>query len=138
MNKIIFDATILKYMSLFFGITHVQPRDCINDESGAVFIVPAGETGKAVGSGGTHIRKVEKIINKKVRVVAYDDNLVGFIENLMYPARIKEIREEDHVVSVTALDNESRGHIIGRNATNLRRLEAIAKRYFPLQEIKVK
>lgn len=125
-------------MSLFFSITHVQPRDCINDENGTVFIVPEGETAKAVGMGGTNIRKIEKLINKKVRVVAYNDNLVQFIENLMYPARIKEIREEELVVSVIALDNESRGHIIGRNATNLRRLESIAKRYFPLQEIKVK
>ena len=138
MNKIIFDATILKYMSIFSTTTRIQPRDCINDENGVLFVVPSGDIARAIGSGGSHIRRIENILKKRVRVVEYEDNLIAFIEKLSYPARIKEIRQDEEIVSITALDNESRGKLIGRNAANLRRMESIAKRYFPLKEIKVK
>ena len=137
MNKIIFDATILKYMSVFSYATKVQPRDCINDELGVLFIVPQGEIARALGTGGRNIRHVENIIKKKVRVLEFQDNLIMFLEHLSYPARVKEIRQDQDTVFITALDGQSRGQLIGRNASNLRHMESIAKRYFTFKEIKV-
>lgn len=138
MAKIIFDATILKYMSLFFNATRVQPKDCIIDEHGVLFIVPSGEIGRAIGGGGSNIRRIENLIKKRVKVAEFEDNMIMFIEKLSYPAKIKEIGQEEDRVMITALDTESRGMLIGRNASNLRRMEAIVRRYFPLREIKVK
>lgn len=130
--------TLMKYMSLFSNVTHITPKDCISDENGVLFIVPAGEIARAVGSGGGHIHRIEDLLKKRVRVIEFDDNLITFIENMSYPARIKEIRQDDLTVTITPLDSASRGQIIGRNATNLRRMEEVAKRYFPLKEIRVK
>ena len=138
MAKIIFDATILKYMSLFSSITHVQPKDCISDEHGVMFIVPTGEIARAIGGGGSNIRRIEGLIKKRIRVAEFDENMITFIEKLSYPAKIKEIRQDEETVTITALESESRGMLIGRNAANLRRMEEIVRRYFQLKEIKVK
>ena len=45
-------------------------------------------------------------------------------------------KEADGIVTIEAQDHSSRGLMIGRNASNLRRVESIVQRYFKVEEIK--
>jgi hypothetical protein len=55
----------------------------------------------------------------------------------VYPAKVSEVRQDERIVTITAADTQSRGYIIGRGASILRGHEAIVKRYFDIDEIKV-
>ncbi|MBD3304041.1 NusA-like transcription termination signal-binding factor [Candidatus Woesearchaeota archaeon] len=135
--KIVYDMNAMKFMSLFERITRAKLKDCIVRENMILFIVQPGEIGKAVGSKGINVRKLEKALNKKVKVVEFSPEPVNFIKNLVHPLKVKEITEDEGVYTLTPLDLKTRGMLIGRNASHLRAYEDIARRYFPVKELKV-
>lgn len=135
--KIVYDVNLMKFMSLFESITKASLKDCINQDSMIVYIVQPNEIGKAIGSKGANVRRLENIIKKKVKIVEFAPEPVNFIKNLIYPLQVKEIKEEDGVFTLVPPDLKTRGLLIGRNASFLRAYEAIVKRYFEVKELKV-
>jgi N utilization substance protein A len=135
--KIKFDIDIMKFISLFDKVTKVHAKDCFKQESRIVFIVNEGMAGKAVGKAGMNIKKLEKILNKKVKIVEYNPDLIRFVNNVIHPLKAKEISEEKGIVTIIPVDSQTRGYLIGREAVNLRAFESIIKRYFDIDEVKV-
>ena len=135
--KIVYDIDAMKFMSLFENITRAKLKDCIIKENMVLFIVQPNEISKAIGSKGANVKKLERILNKRVKIVEFASEPVNFIKNLIHPLQVKEITEEDGVYTLTPVDLKTRGMLIGRNASNLRAFEEVVKRYFPVQEMKV-
>ena len=135
--KIIYDVNAMKFMSLFETITKAKLKDCIIKESLVLFVVQPNEVGRAVGPKGANVKKLERILKKKVKIIEFAAEPVNFIKNLIHPLQVKEINEEDGVYTLTPLDLKTRGLLIGRNAAHLRSYEEIMKRYFPVKELKV-
>ena len=127
----------MKFMSLFESITRSKLKDCIIKENMILFIVQPNEIGKAVGAKGVNVRKLERILKKKVKIVEFNPEPVNFIKNLVHPLQVKEITEDKGTYTLAPVDLKTRGLLIGRNATHLRAYEEIIKRYFPLKELKV-
>lgn len=137
MTKIKFDIDAMKIMSMFESMTGAKLKDCINSEDAIIFIVKEGEIGKAIGKKGMNVRRLENSLKKKIKISEYNENIAKFIESLVYPAKVREIKQEEKIVTITAADSQSRGLIIGRAASILRNYESIVKRYFDIEEIKV-
>lgn len=137
MNKISFDLDAMKSISMFESITRANVKDFIKKDDKLIFVVNPGEIGKAIGKKGSNIKKLEQKFRKKIKIIEFDEDMLIFIQNVFYPNKVKEITEEDGVVSIVPPDSKTRGYMIGRNATTLRGAEDIVKRYFDLKEIKV-
>lgn len=137
MNKIKFDIDLMKYMSLFEGLTNAKVKDCIAEEERITFIVAENEIGKAIGKGGSNVKRLEKVLNRKIKIVEFNSDLVQFIRNVVFPLKTKEVLLEDKTVKVIPPDSPTRGLLIGRNAKNLRYFESIIKRYFDITELRV-
>ena len=135
--KIIFDMNTMKFMSLFEKITRAQLKDCIVKESMILFIVQPNEIAKAVGAKGANVKKLERMLKKKIKIVEFNPEPVNFIKNLIHPLQVKEITHDDGTYTMTASDLRTRGLLIGRNASYLRAYEEVVKRYFPIKELKV-
>jgi len=135
--KIVYDMSAMKFMSLFENITRSKLKDCIIKESMILFIVQPNEIGKAVGAKGVNVRKLERLLNKKVKIVEFNPEPVNFIKNLVHPLQVQEITEDEGIYTLTPADLKTRGLLIGRNASHLRAYEEIVKRYFPIKELKV-
>jgi len=136
-EKIKFDNEIIKYISLFESLTHTKLKDCIAKEDRLIFIVDEKEIGKAVGKKGINVQRIERSTNKKIKIIAYNEDILVFVRNLIYPSRAKDIREEDNKIIITPIDKKNRGFIIGRGGSILREHETIINRYFEIEEIKV-
>lgn len=137
--KIVYDITIMRFMSLFETITRAKLKDCIMGDSLITFVVQPGEASKAIGKRAANIKKLEFKFKKKVKIVEFNETLEGFIKNLVFPAKVKDIQWDGKLVTIFSADLQSRGLIIGRDAKRLRSYESIAQRYFSaLEEIKVK
>ncbi|MBI2549019.1 NusA-like transcription termination signal-binding factor [Candidatus Woesearchaeota archaeon] len=139
MTRIKYDINLIQYMSLFQTLTNSKVRDCFIDTNALLtFVVEPSQVGKAVGKRGILVKQIERALNRKIKIVAYNPTLVSFVRNIIYPLTAKEVRVEEGIVVVEADDSKTRGMLIGRNGQNLRNYESIAKRYFPeLKEIKV-
>jgi len=136
-SKIIFDQASMQIMAMFEKLSRATIKDCIIDDAQAVFIVAQGEVGKAVGPKGINIKKMERQLNKRVKVAEYSDDVCQFVANLCMPAKVKSVTLEGNIIKVAPADLQSRGFIIGRNASTLRKYESIIKRYFEIDKIKV-
>jgi transcription termination/antitermination protein NusA len=138
-NKIIYNGETLKLMSLFESLTRTRLKDCFVDNSSMLtFIVVNGDIGKAIGKEASNVKKLESMLNRKIKIVEFNSEALGFIRNLVYPIRPRNVIEKEGIITIESPDSKSRGLLIGRNAQSLRNSEAIAKKYFPdIKEIKV-
>ena len=134
-----YDLKTLKYMSFFERLTGTDVKDCIEDEDRLIFIVSQLQLRRAVGRDGSNVKRIEKELNKRIKVVEYSPNLVSFIKSLIMPLRAEEIVEdkEKGIITIKSNDRKTKGLLIGKSARNLRKYEEIVKRYFDINEIKV-
>lgn len=138
MTRIILDERVIRYSALFESLTGARLRDCFIDSEIIIFVVEAGELFKAVGRNGIFVRRLEQLLKSHIKIAEYADDAEVFIQNLFYPAKVKEILKENNVYTIIPLDLHSRGLMIGRNAQNLRNYERIVKRYFKIDELRVR
>ena len=136
MNKIKYDIDLMRVMSLFESLTQAKLKDCIVGEKQLIFIVNENEIGKAIGMNGVNARKMENILKKKIKIVEFSPDAAQFIQNFIYPVRARDIASREGIITIMS-DAKSKGLLIGRESRNLNNLLSIAKRYFPVDEIKV-
>lgn len=134
--RIKYDADILKFMSLFESLTRSKLKDCIVNEK-LLFVVEPNEIGKAIGKGGSNVKRIEGLLRKKVKIVEFNADVCQFVRNMIYPLQAKDVNEDNSVVTITGPDTKTKGLMIGRDARNLNFLKDIVKRYFDIEDIKV-
>jgi len=79
---------------------------------------------------------MESALKRRIKIVAFSENVEEFISNLLLPLKVKSIEITDSIVTITP-EPESRGYIIGRGGSGLRNYEETLKRYFDIKEVKV-
>ncbi|AAY80069.1 NusA [Sulfolobus acidocaldarius DSM 639] len=129
-------------MSLFQDITGVTARDCIIDDRNnrIILLINPESMGVAIGKNGLNVRKLEKLINKSVEIVGYQENLEDLVKNLMSPARVKTIKvvqsNSKKTVYIT-VEPQDKGIAIGKNGRNVERAKLILKRYLDIDSVVV-
>lgn len=127
---------VIEYISLFESLTGAKVKDCIVNNI-AVFIIHENEMGKAIGKHGSNIKRVESALKKKMKLVEFNNDVSQFVQNLIYPLKAKEIKEEDGIVNIYVDDRKTKGLLIGRDRHNISLVNDIVKRYFKVKEVKV-
>ncbi len=130
-----FDAQTLKIIVFFEKVTGARLKDYLPEHS--LFIVEQGEMGKAIGRNAANVRRIEQLLKKGVQLVEFNDNLGQFIKNIVHPAEVLTVEEQDGIVTLRGRDMKSKGMIIGREHSKLNLLKEIVKRHFPVKDIKV-
>lgn len=128
--------SLMKYMSLFESITGAKLKDCIANDK-LIFIVEEGNISKSIGKRGSNVKMLENVIKKRIRIVEFNNDVADFIKNLIYPTIVKDIKQENSIVSIMANDTISKGILIGRDRHNINIIKSIVKRYFKIEDIKV-
>jgi len=126
----------MKYISIFESLTGAKVKDCIADDS-IIYIVHENEMGKAIGKNGSNIKRVENTLKKKIKLIEFNNDISQFIQNLIFPLKVKEIKEENSIVTIYGNDTRTKGMLIGRDRHNINSVKDIVKRYFDIEEVKV-
>lgn len=131
------DMEAIRLIKLFEQVTRAQVKDCLTFRERITFIVEDGQLWKALGKNKTNVEKLEKMLNRKVKIVEFRPDMLQFIVNLLQPLKVTDISEEDGVVTIKGPDTKTKGLMIGSRAQNLRATEEIVRKYFECKEIKV-
>src|SRR3989339_589581 len=138
MTRIKYDIELIRLISLFESLTGAKVKDCFFDgKKQLIFVVEKGDMAKAIGKNGANAKRVENLLNRKIKIVEFNPEVVIFAENLLRPLMIREIREDAGVVTLFGGDTKTKGLQIGLNSSNLKDCEAIIKRYFDIKSVKV-
>lgn len=133
-----YDVELIGLINLFEKVTRANVKDCFYNRERLVFIVENGEMGKALGKNKGNILKLEQTMNRKIKIVEFNPDILQFIRNLMFPLKILDISEQDGIVTIKGPDIKTKGLMIGARAQNLRNYEEITRKFFDnLKEIKV-
>jgi N utilization substance protein A len=124
-------------MSIFETVTSVSPKDCISGEP-LIFVVNQGDIAKSIGKNASNIHRIENVIKKKVKIVEFNDDICMFIRNFIAPLKVAEVTREENKITIKDNDVKVKGMIIGRDATNLKKLKEIVSRYFEFEDIFVR
>jgi NusA-like KH domain protein len=135
--KTVYDIDMIKLINLFENVTHARVKDAFYMKDILTFIVFEGDMFKALGKNLTNLHKMEDMLQKRLKIVEFNSELTRFLANLLYPYKVREIVQDDKIVTIMDDDTKTKGLIIGSKAQNLRQYESIAKKYFDIEEIKV-
>ncbi|MGV8141001.1 MAG: NusA-like transcription termination signal-binding factor [Candidatus Woesearchaeota archaeon] len=135
--KTVYDIDMIKIINLFEQVTHARVKEAFYMKDVLTFLVFEGDKFKALGKELSNLHKIEKMLQKKVKIVEFNSDLIKFITNLIYPYRVESIVFNDKIITITDSDMKTKGLLIGAKAQNLRMYESIVKKYFEVDEIKV-
>ncbi len=125
------DITLIGYINTFENITQTNVKDCFyNKNQQLVFIVKEGQGKKAVGKNGMNIRKLERLLHKKLKIIEYSENPSEFMKNIIYPLKSPEIKLEGEILSIKTDSTQLKALLIGREKTNLNEIQGILGKYF--------
>ncbi|HLD80173.1 MAG TPA: NusA-like transcription termination signal-binding factor [Candidatus Nanoarchaeia archaeon] len=137
MTRLILDQESMGLSLLMERVTRAKVKDCFTDEEGTIFfVVASGEAGKAIGKGASNIKRLQQELQRKIRVIEYSDDVVGFVKNIIYPHRVQSIKEESEAVIINETNKKAKSLLIGRQGRNLKLINRAVKRFFNL-EVKV-
>lgn len=136
MSRIKYDIDLMKIMQLFESLTRAKLKDCIANDY-LTFIVEENEIGKAIGKGGSNVRRLEGLLKKKIKIVEFNPDVKKFVRNFVMPLQVKDVVEENNIITIAGPDTKTRGLLIGRDRKNIERLKEVVSRYFEVEDIKV-
>ena len=137
MNKIKFDSESIKLITFFESMTGAKVKDCIVNDR-LIFVVEENQIAKAIGKNGINIKRMENALKRKIKLVEFSNDVLQFVKNILHPIGMLDVKNEDGVITIYGKDINAKAMLIGRNHTNLDRLTSIVKRYFDVNEIKVR
>jgi len=128
---------LIQYINLFEKITKTKVKNCFFHKDKLVFIVANGQGKKAVGKKAFNVQKITKLINKKIKIVEYNQDPVKFINSFASPIAIEKIDFTDNVINLKVKTAKDKGLLIGRNGQNLDNIKKIMDYYFKIKEVKI-
>ena len=135
MGRLKLDTDSLGLGTIMERITRARVKDCFKEDDIIYFIVASGELGKAVGKGGSSIRKVQEELGKKIKVIEFRNNLAAFVKNVIFPLKVEEIIEEEGIVKIKERSKKTKSLLIGRDGKNLKLINRAVKRFFNVNEV---
>ena len=139
MERIKYDVSLIKTMSLFETVSRTDLKDSFIDKNDLmVFVVDEQFMSRAIGKAGANVKRLESLLNRKIKILGYTPDVVQFVRNILYPLQAEDITEQEGTITITGHDSRTKGLIIGRDSQNLKSDLAIIQRYFDrIKELKV-
>ena len=134
-----YDTEMIRAINLFESLTDVEARDAIIKDDEAYFIVPEGKAGMAIGKGGKIVKKVQRQLDREIKIYEYSDNLGKFINNLV-PTDLRGVSIEDEGTTKKVeidVPNKNKGRVVGKNGQKIDSIRDILKRTHNVDEVTV-
>jgi N utilization substance protein A len=127
--------------ALFEEETDAAVRDCVLDEDNdrVIVVVAAGQMGQAIGSEGSHVRRVERRVGQEIKLVENAARPEDFVANALAPAAVYNvtISENNDRLAYVEVAPEDRGAAIGTDGRNIEAARILAARHFDIDSVEL-
>lgn len=137
MTRIKYDMAMMKYIALFESLSGAAVKDALEDDGTLIFIVGEHQIARAIGKGGSSVKKLEQLTKKRVKIVEFNADITEFVRNYVSPIEVGEVRNDNGLVTIHGKDTKSKSMLIGRDRKNLNLLKSVIERHFEVKDIKV-
>ena len=103
MSRITYNADSLKIMFLFEKTTRIRLKDFFVDDNNLTsFVVAKEDLGKAIGKNGINVKTISYKLQKQIKIIEYNPDLVKFVENSIYPIKAVITLENNNIKIIIA------------------------------------
>lgn len=139
--KFVIDNDTFRYLNAFGTLTGVSAIDCFEGKDEIIYVVEAGKIGVAVGKGGVNIKKVERLLNRRIRLVEYSSDPMTFMRNVLYPIKVPNLyistkSSGDKVMNIRA-DVRLKKALMRDGKKMYKLLSMLIGRHFPAYKVEV-
>ena len=130
----------IQTINLLESVTGARAVDVVLSLGTVLFVVKKGDLGKAIGKGGSNIRKITGALGRQVELIEEPETLDELLASAFAPARLNGMEKNmanDRTEAIVTVDPKSKGLAIGRNGEKIKRARLLAKRYFDVDEVKI-
>lgn len=126
-----YDLQTIGFITTFERITRTNVKKLLLDKKRQlVFIVEEGQAGRAIGKSGMNMRKLQRLLKKRIRVIEFNQDPKEFIRNYIAPLEVESITQKDDQITLSSQDTKTKGMLIGRNKQNIQELDSIVQKLF--------
>jgi transcription termination/antitermination protein NusA len=136
MGRLKLDSENFGLSSMIERMTHAHVKDCFKEDGVLYVIVAAGEMGKILGKKGVIIKKLQESMGFKIKVIEFQDEVVKFVKNVVYPVKVEEIIQDNEIIYLKDSQKKTKSLLIGREGKNLKLINRAVKRFFNV-EVKI-
>jgi NusA-like KH domain protein len=134
------DMQFIRYANLFSKITRIRTNHCFEYNNTIVFAVPRKFVTKAIGPGNSNLEKLNRIINKRIKIVAIPsgkEEIENFVSVIVKPIKFKGMEVKDNEAIITA-GLQNKAPLIGKKKARLEEMENILEQYFGIKKVRIK
>ena len=134
------DMKFIRYANLFYKITKIRTKHCFEYNYTIIFAVPKIFVMKAIGRDNRNLEKLNRIIGKKIKIVAIPEgieDLENFVSIITRPIKFRAIEIKNNEVVISA-GPQSKASLIGRGKIRLGEMENILEQYFGIKKLRIK
>lgn len=131
MIQLKYDASLMKYFSVFEDTTKVTVKDCFYSNDRLIFFVPKGKAKIAVGKQGSNVKKLKDLLNKDIKVVEFSKDPLDLVRNTVFPLKPKKIEfnEDKSIINISFKSFRERRQLLDNNQEKLNLVKEIVKRH---------
>ncbi|MCW3135572.1 MAG: NusA-like transcription termination signal-binding factor [Canidatus Methanoxibalbensis ujae] len=123
----------IRYINIFEDITGTRVKDCIvdNEMNKIIIVVEQGKIGRAIGKGGSNIKKIKRLLNKNIEIIEYSSDIMEFITNIMGNICVKNVRilEKNGKKCVyIEVPQKEKGIAIGKRGQRIKKVKMLLRR----------
>ncbi len=123
----------IRYINIFEDITGTKVKDCIvdNEMNKIIVVVEQGKIGRAIGKGGSNIKKIKRLLNKNIEIIEYSSDIMEFITNIMGNICVKNVRilEKNGKKCVyIEVPQKEKGIAIGKRGQRIKKVKMLLRR----------
>lgn len=138
---VVFDSNTINLITFFENLTGATVKDCVvDDETNTIyFLIEEGKLGIAIGKNGAKVKSAEKVLNKKIKLIEFSQDVCKFVKNLIPKADDITIKDdcEKKIIEIKVEKNE-KPSVIGRDKRKLKIMKEILKRNYKFDELVVR
>jgi len=131
----------LQMIALLERQTGARANDVVLAEDSVIFVVQAGDLGRAIGKAGANIAKLRhRFGGKQIDVFEYSDDAAQFLKNVFHPVEVRSVEQVEaggRKVFHVSVDLKNKGLAIGKAGSKIKKARMLAKRYFQADDVKI-
>src|SRR5690349_14378088 len=106
-----------------------------------IFVVNKGQMGMAIGKGGSNIKQLQTVINKRIELVEHSDQPAEFVKNIFNSDMIHDVKINDRMdgskQALVVVDAKKKGLVVGKDGRNVEKARLLARRYYNITNVLV-
>lgn len=123
----------IRYINIFNKVTKIEAKHCFKYNNQIIFLVNKSAVSKAIGKDADNVRKINKIIGKKIKIISLpnkeEKDVISFIEKLLNPIELNKVELKKDILSIDA-SRINKATLIGRDRLKEKELSKIIKDIF--------